>query len=755
MVNFIYASTSSIIGVGRVNMKSKQKNLVEKIINFLLNILIFIFGIILLISIYTGIQTKILGNDHTDFFGYSVFEVQTGSMSDTINAGDWIIVKLTQKVKLNDVITYKMNDEYITHRIIEVYKGTYITKGDANNAKDEPIDQKQIVGKVVKVLANFGIIRKTLFNPPVLITLIVTLFLFNLTFKKNKEDAKNKKTKLNQKGNNYLIVEAIVKKTRLFLKTVGQKVTSLIEKMKKDKKINKVNTVNTPKIEKQKVESYDKPSSVTKEKDQFIDKSDEPYKDEDELEKTSFYRVIPVDATEVDPKFQSAPTKAEVDDYYKDEDELDKTSLFRMISVDATEVDDTLLEIAENEIKGTDQNDKEKESEPKQEEQNKSEVPDEEDVDGIDLDFLKNKNGARKGKTIIDTVLLIIKEQFDEIINILVKDNKSYVNKPTIKDTFMNAYIDAKYYNYYEDKSNDSKNLKIEKVIKKVANQAINNYHGTDTKHKDVVNSYANMFTLIANLEQAYDSITDLKAKNEFYKKEIKKYASDWDNNKIKYVISEITELQKKYKDTVKYYLEKLETNMFNLNFNKLSTKKEDMYGLELQHNITFNKAYSDYIIDKTYTEGIIAEDKMSVLLTLLSSQLIKDMMASDFDKKYILYVPKSLYTKEKKFENLLDMIDDKYAKENVIILITLEDLSNNAKVVKSIRRLGYKFALIFDEETNIKETDRGNIYIVDYIFINKNVVNMLEILPFIPEELSDKVIYEDIADKVGDFGGE
>ena len=56
---------------------------------FLLNYL-NIFGIILLVSIYNNVQIKILGNKYSSFFGYSTFEVQTGSMADTINPGDWI-----------------------------------------------------------------------------------------------------------------------------------------------------------------------------------------------------------------------------------------------------------------------------------------------------------------------------------------------------------------------------------------------------------------------------------------------------------------------------------------------------------------------------------------------------------------------------------------------------------------------------------------------------------------------------------------
>ena len=164
----------------------KKNKLVGKIIDYTLNILIVILAIFLLISMYTAFQVKILGNEYSNFFGYSLFEVQTGSMHGTIESGDWIIVKTTRDVNIGDIVTYKHGNDFITHRIIESYKGTYITKGDANNTKDDPIDQSQIVGRVVKTLHGFGILRKTIFNPFVILLLIITLYLFNLTFKSGK-----------------------------------------------------------------------------------------------------------------------------------------------------------------------------------------------------------------------------------------------------------------------------------------------------------------------------------------------------------------------------------------------------------------------------------------------------------------------------------------------------------------------------------------------------------------------------------------
>ena len=56
-------------------MNLKKRGLYEKIINIILDVLIIVFGIILLISIYNNVQIKILGNDYSSFFGYSTFEV--------------------------------------------------------------------------------------------------------------------------------------------------------------------------------------------------------------------------------------------------------------------------------------------------------------------------------------------------------------------------------------------------------------------------------------------------------------------------------------------------------------------------------------------------------------------------------------------------------------------------------------------------------------------------------------------------------
>lgn len=762
-------------------MKSKKKSLVKESVNFLLDILIVMFGIVLLITIYTSVQTKILNNDYNDFFGYSMFEVQTGSMADEINAGDWVVVKLTQNVGLNDIITYELEDKYITHRIVEVYNGTYITKGDANTARDEPIDQSRVVGKVVRVLGNFGIIRKTFFNLGVLITFIITLFLFNLAFMKNKKE-KNDNSK-----NRSLIFTVIIKRIRIFFKNVKK----LLKKKTKNKVEPKcvIQESEGEEADLEKTSLYRVvPVDVTDVDNKFEDleqKVDEDeYKEvkEEDLGKTSLYRKVPVDADDVDEDFKGLVRKIEKDEYkdekeedlektaiysqfspdmpgkddiYKDDD-LEKTSLYRVIPVDATEIDDTRLEIAKNEMKESEKaaNKKAKTEELEQKTKEEEESESDESLTKIDLDFLKTK----KSNNVIEKAMVIKKEELNEIIDLLLNDAKAYVKKVTVKNMFIDMFIYAKYYNYYEKSDleyrNKNSTLKIKKVILDYADNLNNNYTGKDKKYSEIVKIHTDILVLIDKLERAMNSISDIKSKREFYKKEILNYTNDLNPKAVENTVNTIIDIQKKYISALEEFLKKLDTNMFDLNFNKLSSRK-NMYGLELEHNISFSNVYSDYIIDKTYTEGIVAEDKMAVLLNLLSIEIVKDMVTADFDKKYILYFPNSLYEKNRKFKQLLNMFDDEYSKDNVIILTTFEELLSNKKIIKEVRKKGYKFALIFDKETVIKAKDRASLNIVNYIFVNKKVVDVVKMRSFIPEELLENMIDEDITDKIGDFGSD
>ena len=136
-------------------------------------------------------QVKILNKDYANIFGYTFFEVATGSMANTINIGDIVVVKVNEAFKENDIIVYKEENSFITHRVIKIDGQDLITRGDANNSEDKPIKSDQILGKVIYIIPKIGIWRRVLASPEILGMIIISIILLGvvlmLTSKTEKE----------------------------------------------------------------------------------------------------------------------------------------------------------------------------------------------------------------------------------------------------------------------------------------------------------------------------------------------------------------------------------------------------------------------------------------------------------------------------------------------------------------------------------------------------------------------------------------
>ena len=110
----------------------------SKVIKAISNIIL----IILIIALLGYFVLRVMGV-------ISIFKVETGSMEDGIHAGDYILIMTKKTYHKNEIVTYKKDDFFITHRIIKIDGNEVVTKGDANNTPDKPIKMNDIVGKVM------------------------------------------------------------------------------------------------------------------------------------------------------------------------------------------------------------------------------------------------------------------------------------------------------------------------------------------------------------------------------------------------------------------------------------------------------------------------------------------------------------------------------------------------------------------------------------------------------------------------------
>lgn len=197
---------------------------VLKIIGQFILCLILIFFILL----------NIFSMNNKSLFGFRIYRVISGSMQPALQIGDVIIVKKSNNYYERDIITYSNGLTTITHRIIAINNDEVITKGDANEVDDKPINKEQIIGKFFFRISNFSLFSIILSKNVIyliMIFLLVLIFLLvigdriikNLRYQSNnvkklkKNKGKNKnlvnKRELNKKDELDILAERMHKKS--------------------------------------------------------------------------------------------------------------------------------------------------------------------------------------------------------------------------------------------------------------------------------------------------------------------------------------------------------------------------------------------------------------------------------------------------------------------------------------------------------------------------------------------------------------
>ena len=192
---------------------------VLKIIGQFILCLILIFFILL----------NIFSMNNKSLFGFRIYRVISGSMQPALQIGDVIIVKKSNNYSERDIITYSNGLTTITHRIIAINNDEVITKGDANEVDDKPINKEQIVGKFFFRISNFSLFSIILSKNVIYLIMIfflVLIFLLvigdriikNLRYQSNnvkklKKNKEKNKRELNKKDELDILAERMHKKS--------------------------------------------------------------------------------------------------------------------------------------------------------------------------------------------------------------------------------------------------------------------------------------------------------------------------------------------------------------------------------------------------------------------------------------------------------------------------------------------------------------------------------------------------------------
>ena len=182
--------------------KSQKRKLIGKI---LVKVIYILLLPIILWELIIVIKTIKNPNETPDVFGIKTFTIISGSMGPNISVNDLVIIKEVEKseIKKGDIISFRINGETITHRVINIETDMngeilYTTQGDANNVQDyNKIKFENIEGKYIGKISKIGKISIVLKNKEKLIAVIVILLLiYVLEERNNIKKIKRSKTRI-------------------------------------------------------------------------------------------------------------------------------------------------------------------------------------------------------------------------------------------------------------------------------------------------------------------------------------------------------------------------------------------------------------------------------------------------------------------------------------------------------------------------------------------------------------------------------
>ena len=269
-----------------------------------------------------------------------------------------------------------------------------------------------------------------------------------------------------------------------------------------------------------------------------------------------------------------------------------------------------------------------------------------------------------------------------------------------IYDDMINAYINTRYYNLYpvmDEKFEANIVYYLKKSVKDI-----------DEKFKDKARYMFKMFKYILYFDGAFecDSVRKLISEIKMFRL-IELKISDGNFESKLYNMLEEDLLAKKN------FLESFSDKNFSMKYLKI---KDQIFYCTLEHNLKFSKLYSDYAIEKVFSNKVISEQKLFVSYSLACVRALEDVIKGNFDKVYILDYVFSLVSKPKKNHRLLKTIDNDIIKEKLVLKIKYSDYVANHEAVYELTRNGFKIALEIDSSFEFNDENNKILKIFAYV---------------------------------------
>lgn len=286
-----------------------------------------------------------------------------------------------------------------------------------------------------------------------------------------------------------------------------------------------------------------------------------------------------------------------------------------------------------------------------------------------------------------------------------------------ITTELIKTYIDARYYDYFENRNS--------KVFYKSIQNAIEN-RGSELKEKYAEKIEKIDFTVsLFPYFFYFDYVRNNVSIQEIIEEIDKKRKSTFGIKSTDDFILEFTEMVIADFKEVDDEIEKYNTKDFELKIKRINPKDNRLFKVNLDYNLKFPMIFSKEAIDITFNTDIIAEDKLFVEYPMIASVALTDILQGNFSKMYLVEFSASLLKKKKKLEQILQTIDNPCAQDKICFEIGYDDFVASKVEIFSLIKRGFKFALLTDSTMEELSQEKLKILeIFEFILVGENDIN-------------------------------
>lgn len=326
---------------------------------------------------------------------------------------------------------------------------------------------------------------------------------------------------------------------------------------------------------------------------------------------------------------------------------------------------------------------------------------------------------------IIDRYIQIVEEEFKDYSKLIL--GKKFNNE--IFNNYFKDYVESRYYNFLEIGNKKTFRNKILRNLNITQEKLEKNTKISKKTISLQLEIFKNLL-VFDNVSIVQTEESAIKNLHEIYKinllpENADKFEKEFFSKNKKY-ISKKKELKKKY-----------ETKNFQVKYKKID---RNGYITKLTYNIKFPKIYNLSFIDEAFNTGITKEDKLLVEYSIVSKDILNEILEHNFKKKYVLEFAGELLGKSKKIKQLLNILNSPPIQEKVSLQIYNKDFIKYKNKVYELMKDGYKFTILLDDKFDASFSNIERLNMFEYVIVNENFKDYDKI----KSKLKNLIIYKE-----------